>query len=105
LRTSIAILKPSPGSPSTFSGGTLTSLKYSRRRSLPRRPIVSKRSPTSNPFIPFSTIRAMWRSRPSISQRANVVNTAPFSPLPMKRFSPFSRHEPSGWATARDSML
>ena len=45
--------------------------------------MVSKRSPTSNPFIPFSRISAMWRSLPSTSQRANVVNTEPFDPLPM----------------------
>ena len=48
-----------------------------------RSPIVSKRSPTSNPFMPFSTMSAMWRSLPSISQRAKVVKSAPFEPLPM----------------------
>ena len=105
FRTDIAILKPSPGSPSTFSAGTLTSLKCRRRRSFARRPIVSKRSPTSKPFIPFSRISAMCRSLPFTSQRANAVNTEPFEPLPMYRFSPFSTQEPSACWTARDSMF
>ena len=47
----------------------------------------------------------MWRSEPSISHRAKVVNTEPVPPFPMKRFSPFSTHEPSGWRTARLEML
>ena len=71
----MAILKPSPGSPSTFSAGTRTSLKCSSRRSLPRRPIVSKRLPTSKPFMPFSRMNAVWRSSPSCSVAAKVTNT------------------------------
>ena len=79
----MAILKPSPGSPSTFSGGTVTPLKCSSRRSLPRRPIVSKRLPTSKPSMPFSTMKAVWRRSPSCSVAAKVTNTEPLSPLPM----------------------
>ena len=41
LSVCIAILKPSPGSPITFSAGMRTSLKCSWRRSFARRPIVS----------------------------------------------------------------
>jgi hypothetical protein len=50
---------------------------------LARSPIVSKRSPTSNPSIPLSTMNAVWRSSPSISVRANVTKTDPLEPLPM----------------------
>jgi hypothetical protein len=42
---------------------------------------------------------------PSTSARANVVNTSPRPPLPMKRFSPLSTQDPSGCSTARLSML
>ena len=40
LSTAVAMRKPSPGSPSTFSGGTRTSLKRTGHRWLPRRPSV-----------------------------------------------------------------
>jgi hypothetical protein len=40
VRIDIAILKPSPGSPSTFSGGTRTSLNRTGHRWLPCRPSV-----------------------------------------------------------------
>ncbi len=58
----MAILKPSPGSPSTFSAGTRMPLKVSSRRSLPSRPRVSKRWPTSNPSMSASTMNAVCSS-------------------------------------------
>ena len=61
---------------------------------------MSKRSPTSKPFIPFSRMNAVWRSPVA----AKVTNTDPFEPLPMKRFSPFRIQEPSGCSSARDCI-
>ena len=76
----MAILKPSPGSPSTFSGGTRIPLKVSSRRSLPRRPSVSKRWPTSKPSMSDSTMNAVCLPSPV---EANVTKVEPLLPLPM----------------------
>ena len=104
----MAILNPSPGWPSTFSGGTRTSLKYSSAWLLPRAPILRSAGPRSNPGMSGRRMNAVTRSTVSpLRSTAVCANATMISlnePLPIQILLPFRTHDPSSCRTARDWM-
>ena len=85
----MAILNPSPSSPSMFSAGTVQLLKIRSVVSEARSPILSSSLPTVNPGVPFSTKNALipwWRFASSVM--AVTITRPAFRPDVVKRFVP-----------------
>ena len=89
--TFIAILKPSPSSPSRLAAGTSQSAKISSTVGEPRMPIFFSSLPTVNPGVPFSTTNALTPREPAAgSVTAKTQTTSATLPLVIQIFCPLS---------------
>ena len=88
----IAILKPSPRSPSSASAGTRTPSKERAAVACPRRPSLPLTSVRPNPGVSVGTRNAETPRAPGPSVRANTRATSAHVPFVMKIFSPSMTH-------------
>jgi hypothetical protein len=101
---SIAILNPSPSSPSRFSTGTRTSSKVSSAVGEPRIPILCSTRGAAKPGVSASTMKALIPLRPPASGSVRAKTVSRFATLPwvMKRLLPLRTYSsPSRTARIR----
>ena len=85
----IAILKPSPSSPSLFAAGTFTSWKASAEVSVARWPILSRCFSIVTPSASLGTTKAVRPRCPAEgSVEAKTVNQSAWPALVMNIFEP-----------------
>ena len=92
-RVFIASLKPLPSLPRRFSLGILQSSKISSQVEEPLIPILSSGSPTVNPGVPLSTMKAEIPWFPlDLSVIAMITNTSANPAFVIKIFDPLSTY-------------